>query len=100
MAKRLYVGNLSYDVTDDALRAVFAEAGEVASVSVLIDRMTNRSRGFGFVEMASDAAADEAIRLINGRELQGRALTVAEARPRTEGGDRGGPDSGSRPRRY
>ena len=84
MAKKLYVGGLSYGTTDDTLRTSFAQAGEVASASVIMDRMTGRSKGFGFVEMASDDEAAKAIEMWNGKELDGRRLTVNEARPLTE----------------
>ncbi|HZZ99595.1 MAG TPA: RNA-binding protein [Candidatus Paceibacterota bacterium] len=84
LAKRLYVGNLSFDTTDEGLREAFAQAGEVTSATVMKDKMTGRSRGFGFVEMATDDAANGAIEMWNGKELDGRALTVNEARPMTE----------------
>lgn len=97
MAKKLYVGNLSYDTTGDTLRTMFAEAGEVTSATVISDRETQRSKGFGFVEMATDEAAAEAINKLNGKEVGGRNITVAEARPpRQDGG--GGGFRGSRPR--
>lgn len=80
MAKKLFIGNLSYKTTDDSLRAAFAEAGTVISASVIMDRMTGKSRGFGFVEM-EDADADNAINMFNGKEVDGRPLTVNEARP-------------------
>lgn len=91
---RIYVGNLSYNVTEDELKQEFAPYGEVASVTILIDRLTGRPKGFGFVEMASKAEADAAIAALNGKVLRERALTVNEARPRPEnrsgsyGGDR------------
>ena len=93
MSKNLYVGNLSYTTTDDDLRQVFEELGTVTSVQIIMDRATGRSRGFGFVEMAD--GADEAINRLNGTNLQGRAITVNEARPRQDrrrggGGGRGG----------
>ena len=84
MAKKLYVGGLSYGTTEDTLRTSFAQAGEVTSASVIMDRMTGRSKGFGFVEMASDDDAAKAIEMWNGKELEGRRLTVNEARPLTE----------------
>jgi len=84
MAKRLYVGNLSFDTTDEGMREAFAQAGEVTSATVMKDKMTGRSRGFGFVEMATDEGANGAIEMWNGKELDGRALTVNEARPMTE----------------
>ena len=95
MAKNLYVGNLSYDTTEDALRELFEAYGEVESVNVVTDRDTGRSRGFAFVEMADEAAAQAAITALNGRTVDDRALTVNEARPREPrtgggGGGRGG----------
>lgn len=91
MTTRLYVGNLSFRVTDDDLYSYFAQAGTVESASVITDRETGRSRGFGFVEMANDSDATNAIELFNGKELDGRNLTVNEARPRENGGGhRGG----------
>ena len=83
MAKKLYVGNLAWATTSDSLKAAFAAAGSVVSASVLSDKMTGRSRGFGFVEM-EDADADKAIEMFNGKDLDGRTLTVNEARPMTE----------------
>ncbi|MEK7584941.1 MAG: RNA-binding protein [Patescibacteria group bacterium] len=81
MAKKLYVGGLSYNTTDDGLKDAFAQIGAVSSAKVITDRMTGRSRGFGFVEMESDADADKAVDTWNGKELDGRRLTVNEARP-------------------
>ena len=95
MSKNLYVGNLSYDTTADDLRKAFEQYGTVTSSSVITDRDTGRSRGFGFVEMADGAEA--AIEAMNGTEFQGRTLTVNEARPRKErrgGGGGGGYRSG------
>ena len=89
MAKRLYVGNLSYGVTSDDLQALFEQYGRVRSAQVLSDRETGRSRGFGFVEMEEDAAADAAIEALDGQDHQGRRLTVNEAKPRTPGGGGG-----------
>lgn len=89
MATKLYVGNLSYQMTDQQLNELFAEAGNVASAQVVTDRYTGQSRGFGFVEMASDDEAQQAIAAINGRNVGGRALVVNESRPR-EGGGGGG----------
>jgi RNA recognition motif-containing protein len=94
MAKKLYVGNLGYNVTADMLRDLFATVGEVASATIITDRMSNLSRGFGFVEMGTDQAAQEAISKLNGQELQERRITVAEARPPRQ--DRGGPGSDDR----
>ena len=82
--KRLYVGNLSFDSTEDDVRNAFAAFGEVSSVHMVTDRDTGRPRGFGFVEMADSEAAEHAISSLNGTELSGRALTVNEARPRPE----------------
>ena len=80
----IYVGNLSYGITEEDLRALFAEFGDVSSAKLIIDRETNRSKGFGFVEMSSNDAANKAIDELNGREVSGRALRVNEARPRDE----------------
>ena len=89
MGKKLYVGNLSYDVTDSALEQLFAPHGTVQSAQVIMDRDTGRSKGFGFVEMKTEQEAQAAIAALNGKDADGRSLTVNEARPRTEGG-RGG----------
>jgi RNA recognition motif-containing protein len=89
MAKKLYVGNLPYSVGDSELRQMFEAHGSVLSAQVIMDRDTGRSKGFGFVEMAADQEAQAAIAAMNGKELDGRALTVNEARPKPEGG-RGG----------
>lgn len=86
----IYVGNLSYDVTDDDLRQAFEPFGKVSSASVIRDKFTGRSRGFGFVEMATDTEAQAAITELNGKEIMGRAVNVNEARPRSEGGGGGG----------
>jgi RNA recognition motif-containing protein len=90
MGRRLYVGNLSYGVTEAELRETFAEAGEVVDVKVVLDRDTGRPRGFAFVELSNDGEAAKAIETMNGRELQGRAMNVSEARERTGGGGGGG----------
>lgn len=91
MAKKLYVGNLSYDTNDSDLQQLFAEYGTVQSAQVIMDRDTGRSKGFGFVEMGSDQEAQAAINGLNGKEAGGRSLTVNEARPREDrGGGRGG----------
>jgi RNA recognition motif-containing protein len=93
MAKKLYVGNMSYSTTEDQIRDLFAQAGEVTSVSLITDRETGRAKGFGFVEMSTDEQAQEAIKRFNGYTLDERALTVNEARPREErsgGGYSGG----------
>jgi RNA recognition motif-containing protein len=89
MGTKLYVGNLGYDVGDDQLNGLFAAHGSVRSAQVIIDRETGRSKGFGFVEMASEKEAQAAISGLNGQQVEGRALTVNEARPR-EGGGGGG----------
>jgi RNA recognition motif-containing protein len=91
MGKRLYVGNLTYGTTDATLRQLFEAHGAVTSAQVIMDRDTGRSKGFGFVEMGSDDEAQAAITALNGQQVDGRALTVNEARPKTEGGGgRGG----------
>lgn len=86
--KKIYVGNLSYDTTDDGLRQAFAVYGPVASASVIRDRDTGRSRGFGFVEMTQDDEAEAAISALHGSQLDGRTLTVNEAQPREDRGGR------------
>lgn len=90
MGKRLYVGNLSYNIRDDELREIFAAYGQVDSAQVIMDRMSDRSKGFGFVEMANDNEAQAAIQALNGKDVKGRPLTVNEARPREERGGGGG----------
>ena len=95
MGKKLYVGNLGYDVTEGDLSQMFGQHGSVTSSAVIMDRDTSRSKGFGFVEMSSDAEAQAAIAALNGQEHSGRALTVNEAKPRPEGG-RGGGGGGRR----
>lgn len=104
MAQKLYVGGIAYATSDASLKDAFAQAGSVVSATIIMDKMTGRSKGFGFVEMASDAEAQAAIDLWNGKELDGRKLTVNEARPmepraprtggsfdrNSNGGDRGG----------
>ena len=82
MARKLFVGGLPYRTTNEELRDAFAKAGEVASASIVIERETGRSRGFGFVEMANDADADTAIEMWNGKDFDGRMLTVSDARPK------------------
>jgi RNA recognition motif-containing protein len=86
MGKKLYVGNLSYNVNDADLSQLFAQHGTVASATVIMDKMTGRSKGFGFVEMSSDQEAQAAIAALNAKDYDGRALTVNEAKPRPEGG--------------
>ena len=106
MAKKLYVGGLSYDTTEATLKETFAEAGTVESATIIIDKMTNRSKGFGFVEMSTDEEAQKAIEMFDGKELDGRTVKVNEAKPmeprapRTggynNGGNRGGFGGGNR----
>jgi RNA recognition motif-containing protein len=91
MGRKVYVGNLSYDVTDSALEQMFASHGTVQSAQVIMDRDTGRSKGFGFVEMGSDQEAQAAIAALSGQQVGGRSLTVNEAKPRE---DRGGGRSG------
>ena len=101
-SNKLYVGGLPYSVTDDKLQEIFAPHGTVESARVITDRMTGRSRGFGFVEMSSQSEAEEAIQKMNGTDLEGRSLTVNEAKPQQErsggggGGGRGGGGGGGR----
>jgi len=94
MGKKLYVGNLAYGISDSDLQQLFEPHGTVESAQVIMDRDTGRSKGFGFVEMGSDQEAQAAIAALNGKEIEGRALTVNEARPKTEGGGRGGGGGG------
>ena len=107
MSKKLYVGNLSYDTTDAALKDLFSQAGSVEKVDILMDKMSGRPRGFGFIEMANDDEAMQAVEKFNGYELDGRKLVVNEARPLADrpprrsfggggGGGRGGFGGGSR----
>src|SRR5262245_44360188 len=96
MGKKLYVGNLSYDVTDSELSKMFEAHGTVESAQVIMDRDTGRSKGFGFVEMKTDQEAQAAIQALNGKDSGGRTLTVNEARPKTEGGRGGGGGRGGR----
>jgi RNA recognition motif-containing protein len=84
MAAKLFIGSLAWTTTDDSLRDFFATAGTVVSANVIVDRDTNRSKGFGFVEMSTDEEAKAAIDQLNGKELDGRAIVVNEARPREE----------------
>lgn len=84
MVKKLYVGGLSYDTTEASLQAAFAQAGNVASATIIIDKMSGRSKGFGFVEMSTEEEAQKAIETLNGKELDGRTITVNEARPQTD----------------
>ncbi|MFM8441386.1 MAG: RNA recognition motif domain-containing protein [Acidobacteriota bacterium] len=96
MGTKLYVGNLSFRVTSEDLHAHFSQAGAVASANVVQDRETGRSRGFGFVEMATDEDANNAIAQFNGQEYDGRSIVVNEARPREEGGGGGRGGRGGR----
>lgn len=100
MGKRLYVGNLSYDVSSSDLQEMMSPHGTVESAEVISDRMTGQSKGFGFVEMASDQEAEAAIEALNGQEHGGRALTVNEAKPRQERGGGGGGGGYGRGRDY
>ena len=84
MSTNIYVGNLSYDTTEDTLRALFAEFGEVEAARVITDRYTGRSKGFGFVEMTAEDAAQEAIGALNGKSVDGREIRVDKAKARTE----------------
>ncbi|MEO8611284.1 MAG: RNA-binding protein [Chloroflexota bacterium] len=99
MAKKLYVGNLSYGTTQEAVRTLFEQVGEVAEVNLITDRDSGRPKGFGFVEMATEEGAQEAIRRFNGFSLDNRPLTVNEARPREERSGGGGGGFGGGPRR-
>src|SRR5205085_2698433 len=96
MSMKLYVGNLAFKTSSEDLQQLFAQAGTVESASVVEDRDTGRSRGFGFVEMASKEEGEAAIAQFNGKELDGRSLTVNEARPREDRGGRGGGGGGGR----
>lgn len=103
--KNIFVGNLSFKTSEDELRQLFEPFGQVNRVSILTDRETGRSRGFGFVEMANNEEGDKAITALNGAQAGGRTLNVNEARPKTDfrgggrGGDRGGRERGGRDRR-
>ncbi len=92
----IYVGNLSYEVTEEDLKQAFEGFGQVESVNIIKDRYSGESRGFGFVEMPDKAEAESAIEGLNGKELKGRTLNVNEARPRSEGGRGGGRQGGGR----
>lgn len=103
MATKLFVGGLSWDTTDQSLQAFFAQAGTVVSATVITDKFSGRSKGFGFVEMSSEAEAQEAIQKLNGQTLDGRSINVNEARPQQPrenrsfgGGNRGGFGGGNR----
>ena len=90
MGKKLYVGNLPFSATDESLHEMFAQSGSVTSAKIIMDRDTGRSKGFGFVEMASEQEASDAIQKLNGQSVGGRAITVAEARPVAPREERGG----------
>ena len=97
MAKKLYVGNLSYGSTDQTLKDLFAQAGTVETANIIIDKMSGRSKGFGFVEMSTEEEAQKAIEMFNGKEIDGRNINVNEAKPMEDrpkrnfgGGNRGG----------
>jgi len=96
MSKNIYVGNMSFDTTEDKLQELFGAHGQVTAINVITDRGTGRPRGFAFVEMATDEAAKAAIAALNGQEVDGRALTVNEAKPREPRSD----DRGDRRRRW
>jgi cold-inducible RNA-binding protein len=103
--KNIFVGNLSFGATEDALRSMFEAYGQVDRVNLVTDRETGRARGFAFVEMSNDADAQKAIAALNGRELDGRALNINEARPKEDragggGGYRGGGGGGGRQKRW
>jgi RNA recognition motif-containing protein len=100
MGKRLYVGNLTYGTTDDGLRELFEPHGSVTSAQVIMDRDTGRSKGFGFVEMGTDQEAQAAVTALNGQAVDGRPLTVNEARPKADSGGGGGGRGGYGNRRY
>ncbi|HEY5152577.1 MAG TPA: RNA-binding protein [Candidatus Saccharimonadales bacterium] len=105
MATKLFVGSLAWATNDDSLKDFFAAAGTVVSASVIMDRETNRSKGFGFVEMSSEEEAKAAVDQLNGKELDGRAVVVSEARPREDrprggGGGGGGYGGGGDRQRY
>lgn len=84
MSKKIYVGNLSFDTTDEQLNSIFSPFGTISSARVIKDKFTDRSRGFGFVEMDNNEEADKAIAALNGKDVDGRALKVSEARPRED----------------
>lgn len=99
MATKLFIGSLAWATNDDSLKEFFSQAGTVVSASVIMDRETNRSKGFGFVEMSSDEEAKAAVEQLNGKDLDGRPIVVSEARPREErprGNDGGGFGGGNR----
>ena len=105
MTNKLYVGSLSYDTTEDGLKDFFAQAGTVSSASVIIDKFSGRSKGFGFVEMSNEDEAKKAIEELNGKELDGRSIVVDEAKPMEkkpfrDNDNRGGGGGGYNDKRY
>jgi len=96
MAKRLYIGGLPYTTNEDGLKSAFSQAGTVESASIVMDRMTGRSRGFGFVEMSTDDEAMKAIEMFNGKDFEGRKLTVNEAKPMEQRAPRSQTDGATR----
>jgi RNA recognition motif-containing protein len=100
MSKKIYVGNMSYSTSEDSLRALFAQHGEVVSVNLITDRYTGESKGFGFVEMSNENEATAAISALNGQELDGRKLRVDVAQERQRGDRHSGPRQDRRPNRY
>jgi len=98
--KNIFVGNLSFSATEDAVRSMFEAYGAIDRVSIVTDRDTGQARGFGFVEMTNNAEGDRAIAELNGKELDGRAINVNEARPKAERGNGGGGFGGQRRNRY
>ena len=98
--KKLYVGNMSYGMTQEQVRTLFSQAGEVGEIALITDRDTGRPKGFGFVEMATEEGAQEAIKRFNGYSVDNRSLTVNEARPREERSNGGGYRSNDRRDRY
>ena len=90
MAKKLYVGSLPYETTEDQLKELFSQAGQAESVNVITDKFSGRSKGFGFVEMSSDEEAEKAIKMLNGHQMEGRTIDVNEARPMEERKPSGG----------
>ena len=96
MGKKLYVGNLSYSVTEEGLHNAFSEHGKVESTKIIMDRDSGRSKGFAFVEMSTDAEAEQAIQKLNGADWEGRAMTVTEARPMAPRDNNRGSSSNSR----
>lgn len=95
MSKKLYFGNLSYGTNDDTLRDICSKFGNVESATVIMDRMSGRSKGFGFVEMSNDEEAQEVVKMLNGKEVDGRAIVVNEAKPQEDRGR-----SNGRPRQF